>query len=225
MACSCLAHKIDYTPSADASATRKHLVLLYAATDSVDAEERAETMFRDVCLHESGHAVVAAVCGRTTVSASVGGAAPRVEYGPDVSRSLLHGILYTAAGDAAQYCLRGEIFSPTWSTLQKYLGWARANETGFCDSCWIASALVERFSDKPDNELVTTWRGFLWIANSLFADDEVASATRTLARELHMKTLLNCDEIEAVIKNYAIAGALDRVCVGVDIEEMLPCWR
>lgn len=140
------------------------------------------------------------------------------------SGSLLHALLYTAAGDVASAALRGERWSPTWSTLKQHLQWARAGESGLCDQCWIATALVTKFPAETDDRLVETWRGVLWIANSLFADDEIVSATLNMARALRVKTLLSGEDIEAIVYEFDVKGALGRACEGFDLERLLPIW-
>lgn len=225
MTCPCRKHTVEYRPSAArVDIADDDRVRNLSVEQRAEFNKLAEQYLVDMSRHEAAHAVGAAFFGRRTEYLTIGDGQPHARYSPDDRNSLFANCIATLSGYAAQHALAGDLWEPSTVFLVKFIRWARAEEGGGCDYCVISKALVSAFGDMEDLEISAIFKNLWRITTAAFCDDEVVSATLTLGRAVHEKTLVQAGEIEAVLAEFDIGGALVRATAAFDLKGMFAKW-
>lgn len=167
-------------------------------------------IFTDLARHEAGHVVAGAAAGIVCERVTIGGNQPHARQHADGVSSLLSEMTVSTAGSIAEWTATDRDRRPSWSFLARHVLRAREGKTGVCDRCREAAVLVACFADLDNAEIVERWFAFFDSTADFVATDEWSRAIDELADALIEKTLLEREEIDAMLCRHDLVGAMQR---------------
>lgn len=174
------------------------------------SEEEVDRLFASCARHEAGHVVAGAARGIACERVTIGGNQPHARQHADGLSSLLDAMTVSLAGSIAELAVVNREWRPSWSFLARHVLRAREGKTGVCDRCREAAVLVACFADLDNAEIVERWFAFFDSTADFVATDEWSRAIDELADALIEKTLLEREEIDAMLCRHDLVGAMQR---------------
>jgi hypothetical protein len=174
-------------------------------TYQTHSAEEIDRIFARYARHEAGHVVSYAARGIVCERATIGGSKPHARFHFDVDCSLLEFMTHSQAGSIAEWATVDRDWRPSWTYLMNYIKRAREGQFGVCDRCHEAGALVHCFPDLDDADIVERWFVLFDSTAAYVASESWARAIDALTTALLEKTLLERDEIEAILSKFDLS--------------------